>query len=91
MGLENTLTEIYFTQSGARMAQSVYRLGFELYKRDSVLNRENNRIFFLAIASRSALGPTQLPMQWVPGTFNLGIKQPEHETHLHVVPRLKMR
>jgi hypothetical protein len=29
--------------------------------------------------SRTTLGPTQPPIQWVPGTLSLGIKQPERE------------
>jgi hypothetical protein len=27
-------------------------------------------------ASRTALGPTQPPIQWVPGALSLGVKQP---------------
>jgi hypothetical protein len=29
--------------------------------------------------SRPVLGPTQLPIQWVPGALSLGIKRPERE------------
>jgi len=28
---------------------------------------------------RTALGPTQPPLQWVAGTLSLGVKQLEHE------------
>jgi hypothetical protein len=30
-------------------------------------------------ASRTALGPTQPPIQWVPGTLSLGVKRPARE------------
>jgi hypothetical protein len=32
-------------------------------------------IFIFATVSRTALGPTQLPLQWLPGALSLGIKQ----------------
>jgi hypothetical protein len=34
---------------------------------------------FLITVSRTALGPTQLPMQWVPGALSLGVKRPGRE------------
>jgi hypothetical protein len=36
-------------------------------------------IFPFTTASRLALGPTQPPIQWVPGVLSLGVKQQEHE------------
>jgi len=34
--------------------------------------------------SRSALGPIQPPIQWVPGNLSLGVKWPGHEAdHSH--------
>jgi hypothetical protein len=36
-------------------------------------------IFLLTTASRVALGPTQPPIQWVPGALSLGVKQLGHE------------
>jgi hypothetical protein len=34
------------------------------------------RIFLFTIASRTTLGPTQPPSQWVPGALSLGVKRP---------------
>jgi hypothetical protein len=31
---------------------------------------------FLFTASRTALGPTQPPIQWIPGVLSLGMKRP---------------
>jgi hypothetical protein len=33
-------------------------------------------MFLFATASRMAVGPTQPPIQWVPGAFSLGVKWP---------------
>jgi hypothetical protein len=35
---------------------------------------------FLFTASRTALGPTQPPIRWVPGALSLGLKRPPRET-----------
>jgi hypothetical protein len=36
-------------------------------------------IFLFTTASSGALGPTQPPIQWVPGALYLGVKRPESE------------
>jgi hypothetical protein len=36
-------------------------------------------ILLFTIVFRMALGPTQPPIQWVPGVLTLGVKQPRRE------------
>jgi hypothetical protein len=36
-------------------------------------------IFLFTTAFRTALGPTQPPIQWVLGALSLGVKRPERE------------
>jgi hypothetical protein len=41
-------------------------------------------IFLFTTASRQALGPTQSPVQWVPGALSLGVKRSAREAdHSH--------
>jgi hypothetical protein len=42
-------------------------------------SRRGLGIFLFTIASRTAPGPTQPPIQWVPGTLSLGINHPGRE------------
>jgi hypothetical protein len=62
------------------VAQSVWRwatgwaigiLGFD--------SRRGLRIFLFTAASRTALGRTQPPIQWVPGALSLWVKRPGRE------------
>jgi hypothetical protein len=49
--------------------------------------------FILASASRSVLGPTQSPFQWVPGVLSPGVKRGwgvTLTTHSHLVPRSRI-
>jgi hypothetical protein len=73
----------------AVIAQSVQRwamgwtvgvLGFDF--------RRGLGIFLFTTASRTALWPTQPPIQWIPGALSLGVKL---TTHLHIVPRSRTR
>jgi hypothetical protein len=43
-------------------------------------SRRGLGIFLFSTASRTALGPTQSPIQWLPGTLSLGVKRPGRET-----------
>jgi hypothetical protein len=54
--------------------------------------RQGQRTFLLAPASRPTLGPTQPPIQWVPGVLPPGVKRGRGvtlTTHPHLVPRLR--
>jgi hypothetical protein len=42
-------------------------------------SRRGLGIFLFTNASRTALGPTQPPIQWVPGALSLGVKRPRRE------------
>jgi hypothetical protein len=42
-------------------------------------SRRGLGIFLFTTAFRTALGPTQPPIQWIPGAFSLGVKRPGRE------------
>jgi hypothetical protein len=44
-------------------------------------SRQGLGIFLFTTASRTALGPTQPPIQRVPGTLSLGVKRPGREAY----------
>jgi hypothetical protein len=55
--------------------------------------RQGQRIFLLALASRPALGPTQPPIQQVPGILSPGVKRGRGvllTTNPHIVPRSRI-
>jgi hypothetical protein len=53
-------------------------------------SRQGMGIFLFATASRTALRPTQPPIQWVPGALSLEVKRPRREAdHFHLVPMWK--
>jgi hypothetical protein len=55
--------------------------------------RQGKRIFPLSSVSRPALGPTQPPVQWVPGVFSPGVKRGRGvtlTTHPHLATRSGM-
>jgi hypothetical protein len=55
-------------------------LGYGLYDRGSRVRLPGVLgIFLFTTASRTSLGPTQPPIQWVPGALSLGVKQPGRE------------
>jgi hypothetical protein len=55
----------------SRVAQTVWLRSGRSGDRGSTPNR-GERIFPLTSVSRPALGPTQPPVQWVPGSFPWG-------------------
>jgi hypothetical protein len=44
-------------------------------------SRQGLGIFLFTTASRTALGPTQSPIQWVQGALSLGVKRPGREAN----------
>jgi hypothetical protein len=55
--------------------------------------RQGQRILPVASVSRPALGPTQPPIQWVPGVLSPGLKSGRGmtlTTHPYLVPRSRM-
>jgi hypothetical protein len=44
-------------------------------------SRRGLGIFLFTTASRTALGPTQPPIQWAPEALSLGVKWPGREAH----------
>jgi hypothetical protein len=72
-------------------SQTLYCLSWTIGQ--SRFDLRQGQIFLLAPAFRLALGPTQHPIQWVPGVLSPGVKRGRGvtlTTHPHLVPRLRM-
>jgi hypothetical protein len=76
---------------GAGVAQAVQCLTKGWTTRQSGFDpRRGQRTFHLASVSRPALGPTQLPVQWLPWVLSPGVKRGRGvmlTTYPHLVPR----
>jgi hypothetical protein len=79
---------------GAGVAQSVQCLATDWMTGRSMFDpRQGQRIFPVTSVSRPALGPTQPPVQRVPGVLSPGVKRGQGvtlTTHRHVVQRSRM-
>jgi hypothetical protein len=56
---------------------SIVLLQFSIFSVDD--SQQGLGIFLFTTASTTALGPTQPPIQWVPGALSMRVKQPGHE------------
>jgi hypothetical protein len=80
-------------QTGTAVAQSVCAIGYGVDDRGSFPGEGSDGFFLSATASRPTLGPTQLPIQWVPGAVSSEVKRPrreaDHSPH-HLEPKIRM-
>jgi hypothetical protein len=67
---------ICYIHLSSRVAQSVQCLATDWMTRRSGFDpRQGQRIFPLSSMPKPALGPTQPPVQWVPGVLSPGVKR----------------
>jgi len=59
----------------AKVAQSGYRLCYELDDRSLNPGGSSDGILIFTTASITVLGPTQPPKQWAPGALTAGVRQ----------------
>jgi hypothetical protein len=77
---------VIISQRQSRDSSVGIALGYRLDDRGSrVRFPAGLGIFLFITASRTALGPTQPPIQWIPGFLSLGVKRPGREAN-HTPP-----
>jgi len=72
----------------SRDSSAVLALNYELDDRNFEIRRGLGMFLFTTV-SRQALGPTQTPIQWLPGALSLGVKRSGREADhsIHLMPR----